>query len=256
MFTIIQQKLTELERLHNIKILYACESGSRAWGFESPDSDYDVRFIYLQQTEAYLNIDEPKDTLDLPINDVLDINGWDLRKALKLLRKSNMPLFEWLQSPVVYKKEPDFLSGINPLMHEYFSPRASMHHYLSMTNNCFENDLQTEKVRLKKYFYALRPLLAAQWIADRNEFPPMEFSILRTLITDNEWNKAVDNLLMEKKAAEEKALTSAVTLLQDFIRSGLKHLNTKASAFEKTSYSTPSLNQFFRKQLDGFSSGT
>lgn len=146
MFTTIQQKLIELENLHKIKILYACESGSRAWGFESTDSDYDVRFIYLQQPEVYLEIDEPKDTLDIPINDVLDINGWDLRKALKLLRKSNMPLFEWLQSPVVYKQDAHFLNELKQLMPVYFSPRASMHHYLSMANNCFENDLQSKRV--------------------------------------------------------------------------------------------------------------
>ncbi|MNZ92618.1 putative nucleotidyltransferase [compost metagenome] len=187
---------------------------------------------------------------------MLDINGWDLRKALKLLRKSNMPLFEWLQSPVVYKEEAGFLNDMKALMPVYFSARASMHHYLSMTNNCFENDLQKDKVKLKKYFYALRPLLAAQWIAEKEEFPPMEFSSLRTLITDKDWNNAIDQLLEEKKQSDEKALTTPVQVLHNFIQSQLKHYKSVASSFERKEYTTGPLNQFFRKQLDGFSSGT
>ncbi|MNE48593.1 putative nucleotidyltransferase [compost metagenome] len=204
----------------------------------------------------YLEIDEPKDTLDIPINDVLDINGWDLRKALKLLRKSNMPLFEWLQSPVVYKQDAHFLNELKQLMPVYFSPRASMHHYLSMANNCFENDLQSKRVKLKKYFYTLRPLLAAQWIAEKNEFPPMEFSVLRTLVNDKNWDAAIDSLLVEKKAADEKSLTEQVPLLHSFITTGLENYKSVASTFDKSGYSTALLNQFFRKQLNGFSSGT
>src|SRR5450755_2879949 len=94
MLETIKQKLYELETNQNIRILYACESGSRAWGFPSPDSDFDVRFIYARTTNDYLSIHEIKDVIDLPVNEVLDIGGWDIKKALKLFLKSNAPLYE------------------------------------------------------------------------------------------------------------------------------------------------------------------
>ena len=103
--------LKEIEARHGVAILYACESGSRGWGFASQDSDYDVRFIYQNPRNWYLSIDEKRDVIELPINDELDINGWDLRKALRLLRKSNPALFEWLSSPIVYRQDEEFVSG-------------------------------------------------------------------------------------------------------------------------------------------------
>src|SRR5688500_17692067 len=159
---IIFEKLKSIEHQFDVKILYACESGSRAWGFASPDSDYDVRFIYVHRMDYYLSIDEQRDVIELPINDVLDINGWELRKALRLFRKSNAPLFEWLQSPIVYETNPAFVEDMTRLMSGSFSARAAMHHYLSMAKGVFESDLSAEEVKLKKYFYALRPILAAK----------------------------------------------------------------------------------------------
>src|SRR5690606_13349752 len=153
MLEIIKKEILEIEKKENIKVLYACESGSRAWGFPSKDSDYDVRFIYMKPKDWYLSIDDHKDTLEFPINDVLDISGWDIRKTLKLFRSSNAVIYEWLQSPIVYKEEPGFLNKMNALFPDFFSGRAGMHHYLSMAKNCFENDLQGEQVKLKKYFY-------------------------------------------------------------------------------------------------------
>ncbi len=170
MDSIIKDKLKEMEQAYNVKILYACESGSRAWGFASPDSDYDIRFIYVHPKEYYLSVDEQRDVIELPINDLLDINGWGLRKALRLFRKSNGPLYEWLQSPIVYNQDNEFANDIKNLMPSYFSPRATMHHYLSMAKSVFENDLVGVEVRLKKYFYVLRPILACRWIADRREY--------------------------------------------------------------------------------------
>src|SRR5688572_12611281 len=161
---IIFEKLKSIEHQFDVKILYACESGSRAWGFASPDSDYDVRFIYVHKMDYYLSIDEQRDVIELPINDVLDINGWELRKALRLFRKSNAPLYEWLQSPIVYAADPGFVDGLKSLMSGIFSARAGMHHYLSMAKSVFDSELSGEMVKLKKYFYALRPILAAMWI--------------------------------------------------------------------------------------------
>jgi hypothetical protein len=114
--------LAGLEAEHGIRILYACESGSRAWGFPSPDSDYDVRFVYAHPVEWYFSVEDLQDTLERPVSDQLDAGGWELRKALRQLRKSNATLFEWLQSPVVYREAEGFGEAMRELMHAYFSP--------------------------------------------------------------------------------------------------------------------------------------
>jgi predicted nucleotidyltransferase len=163
----ILQNLAELERSENIKILYACESGSRAWGFASPDSDFDVRFIYTRDVDHYLSIGEMPDVIGLPVNEVLDIGGWDIKKALKLFLKSNSPLYEWLQSPVVYRQDSAFADEMRNLMPAYFSLRSGGNHYLSMANNTLRDDLKGEQVKLKRYFYALRPALACLWIVEK-----------------------------------------------------------------------------------------
>src|ERR1700744_3548568 len=152
----ILQTINTLEKENQVQILFACESGSRAWGFASTDSDYDVRFIYIQPRDHYFSIRERRDVIELPVDELLDVNGWDIRKALQLFLKSNCPLYEWLQSPIVYKETTGFAKELRDLMPAYFSHRAGGHHYLSMVRNTFENDLQSETVRIKKYFYALR----------------------------------------------------------------------------------------------------
>jgi uncharacterized protein len=250
MIEIIQKELKQIEEKENLTILYACESGSRAWGFPSKDSDYDVRFIYMRPLEWYFAIDDRKDTLEFPINDVLDLSGWDIRKALKLFRSSNAVIYEWLQSPVVYKKETDFAEKLTKLFPDYFSLRAGMHHYLSMTKTCYKEELQKESVKLKKYFYALRPALACKWIASRREVPPMEFPRLRELIKEEkELNKVIDQLLIQKMDGDEKDLIRSVDILNDFIRREIKQGEAFAEDLEKTKGSTEELDQLFRQLL-------
>ena len=116
----IQKELAQIEQTQNVRILLAVESGSRAWGFASPDSDYDVRFIYVRPKDAYLRLQKHRDVIELPINDALDINGWDLTKTLRLLHKSNPTLFEWGASPIVYL-ETDFAARFKSVMGRYFS---------------------------------------------------------------------------------------------------------------------------------------
>jgi uncharacterized protein len=105
----IQACLSDIEKTHQVKIIYSCESGSRAWGFPSADSDYDVRFLYLHPVDWYLSIEDKRDVIEVPIKNKLDITGWDLRKALQLFRKSNPPLLEWLGSPIVYWERYDII---------------------------------------------------------------------------------------------------------------------------------------------------
>ncbi|MCL6604003.1 MAG: nucleotidyltransferase domain-containing protein [Paenibacillus sp.] len=202
---VIREQLDRIEQEEQVTILYACESGSRAWGFPSQDSDYDVRFIYVQKPEWYLSIFDKRDVIERPINDSLDINGWDLRKALNLFRKSNPPLLEWLQSPIQYDEKysvAEKLRGISPYT---FSPKSCMYHYLNMAKGNYRDYLQGEQVKIKKYFYVLRPVLACEWINRYEEMAPMEFDVLvdRLIPKDEELWEVIQQLLSRKKAGEE-----------------------------------------------------
>lgn len=128
----VLDELERIEREHDVVVLYACESGSRAWGFASPDSDYDVRFVYVHQPEWYQRVEEPRDVIERPLSDELDISGWELRKALRLMRKSNPALLEWLGSPLVYREEPGVREELLWLGSAFHSVPGSRHHYLSM----------------------------------------------------------------------------------------------------------------------------
>ncbi len=245
----IFQKLLELEQAENIRILYACESGSRAWGFASPDSDFDVRFIYTRNIDHYLSIAESADVLGLPVNEVLDIGGWDIKKALKLFLKSNAPLYEWLQSPIVYRQDDAFIAEMKALMPVYFSPKSAANHYLSMAANTLRDDLQAEQVKLKRYFYALRPALACLWIVEKQAVPPMEFGPLRALITDQQVQKDIDELLERKKDAAEKAFIEPVQLLNNWLDDTPEYCKQKLPLLSSVRKDTEELNVVFKKYL-------
>lgn len=174
----IMVELENVERHHGVKILFACESGSRGWGFASPDSDYDVRFVYAHPRDWYLQVERQRDVIERPIDDVLDVSGWELRKALQLLHRSNPTLLEWLDSPVVYREDPQWAVRMRLLARDFFSPVRGRHHYLSMAKKNFRGYLQGEMVRYKKYLYVLRPLLAVRWIDAGKGMPPMRFADL------------------------------------------------------------------------------
>ncbi|CAM4350062.1 hypothetical protein FHS16_002391 [Paenibacillus endophyticus] len=198
-------ELGSIEQKEQVRILYACESGSRAWGFPSKDSDYDVRFIYVRPIEWYLSIFDKRDVIERPINDMLDISGWDLRKALNLFRKSNPPLMEWLQSPIPYYTKytvAEQLRGISPLT---FSPKSCLYHYLNMAKGNYREYLQGEQVKIKKYFYVLRPILACGWIETYQSMPPIAFDELAQALIPrgSELWFTVEQLLRRKKAGEE-----------------------------------------------------
>ena len=191
---LILEKLKEIEQNENIKILLAVESGSRAWGFASPDSDYDVRFIYVRPINYYLRLDKTRDVIELPINDKLDINGWDLKKALTLLHNSNPTLFEWLSSPIVYY-DTGYFDKYKNILNNYFSSKKSLYHYLHTAENTNRNFLNGEIIRLKKYFYALRPILACKYIIGHNSPPPVLFSKLVETELPNNMKPDVQQLL-------------------------------------------------------------
>lgn len=212
----IHTALTHLEATYGIRILYACESGSRAWGFPSPDSDYDVRFIYCHPAAWYLALDDGPDTLNFPVDELLDLGGWELRKALRLLRSSNAAWFEWLQSPVIYHEALDFRARLTPLLPAAFNLKAGLHHYLGQLRRGMIEDLVGPEVRLKRLFYALRSALAARWIRQRHTLPPMEFAPLRAVLPE-ELQSLAEELLAQKAVAVEKAVVSVSEALREFL---------------------------------------
>jgi uncharacterized protein len=222
----IQEELRRIEREEQVTILFACESGSRAWGFESADSDYDVRFIYLRKTQWYLTIQNKRDVIERPISDDLDIAGWDLPKALGLFRKSNPPLLEWLQSPIVYSENSSLRRRLLRLLPGYYSPVCCLHHYLHMAQNNFKKYLQDRaEVRLKKYFYVLRPVLACIWIERALGAVPMEFRILLDrIVTDPELLSEITALLEFKKAGGETGIGPRNEIISSFLEAELMRL--------------------------------
>lgn len=217
----VLQELESIERERNVKVLYACESGSRAWGFASTDSDYDVRFVYVEKPEWFIQVDTPRDVIERPLDDELDVSGWELRKTLGLLRKSNPTLLEWLDSPLVYRSESVATLRLRELAEAFYSPPAARSHYLSMARKNFRGYLQGDSVRLKKYFYVLRPLLAVRWIDQGRGRPPMTFDDLLGTVDDPALLAEVAELLVLKRNADEATYGPRRPVLHRFIETEL-----------------------------------
>lgn len=247
---IIVSKLRELESTENIRILHAVESGSRAWGFASPDSDYDVRFIYVRNKEYYLKLEKRRDVIELEINDELDISGWDLDKTLILLQKSNPTLYEWFNSPIQYIKT-EFYDVIQPYLKEYFVSQKALYHYLNMAKTNYRTYLKEDMVIAKKYFYVLRPLLACEWIIDRNSPPPMLFSELADAELDIDMQPCIEQLLEIKMNSPEIRRIPRMEKVNDYLDSKIDavadYLNSM-SAQHKGSWDK--LNQLFLSELN------
>jgi predicted nucleotidyltransferase len=249
----IQQSLADIAQQDGVRILYACESGSRAWGFPSADSDYDVRFIYLHSKEWYLSIDveHHRDVIERPISGQLDVSGWDLRKALKLLKKSNPPLLEWLNSPIVYIDEYGMADAIRQLLPVYYSPIASFYHYLHMAQGNLRDYLQGDVVWVKKYFYVLRPLLAMKWIEEDRGIVPMDFgTLVDGTVHDEAVRQEIEGLVERKRHGEELARESRIVAISDFIDRELGRLQSSAIAPAHGHHSTDLLDELFRRALD------
>ncbi|ROP60266.1 hypothetical protein EDF81_3110 [Enterobacter sp. BIGb0383] len=218
----VRQALQEVEKKYGVRVLYACESGSRGWGFASPDSDYDVRFLYVHPPKWYLRVEPQRDVIELPIDDELDVCGWEWRKALGLLKGANPTLIEWLDSPVVYQQDDAVLAALRAQVPHWFSPVRARWHYYSMAKKNFRGYLQDAEVRLKKYFYVLRPLLAVRWIEAGKGMPPMRFA---TLLDGSDLTAPlraeIDALLVLKQKAGEAQYGPRRPLLHAFIQAEL-----------------------------------
>lgn len=233
-----------------MNILLAVEAGSRACGFASPDSDYDVRFIYVRPRNEYLRLDKVRDVIECPIDDVLDINGWDLDKTLRLLWKSNPTLFEWFSSPIVYKETP-FADEFRTIMQAYFSSKRGLSHYLSMASSNYRKYLKGDMVKAKKYFYVLRPILACRWILDRRTPPPMLFSDLMEAELDPDLCDEIEHLLDLKKNAPEIKMIPRVDKVNRYLDKSIEEVQSRIAQIPDDNYrGWDELNQLFLAQIE------
>lgn len=254
--TQINATLARVEAEHAVKILLACESGSRGWGFASPDSDYDVRFIYVHQPDWYLTVFPGRDVIELPISAVYDVSGWDLRKALGLLRNGNATLVEWLSSPVIYRADPAFLSTIRSAAEQVSRPDRSFHHYLHMARKNYREYLQGEIVRLKKYLYVLRPLLACIWIEQQRGAVPMRFQeLVDAIVGDAALKNAIAELLVVKRRAKESEHAPSVPLINQFIEQELARFSHDAPPLQPEQQDFSLLDRVLRDTVLGQGQG-
>ena len=248
MNVLVPEKLAEIERDYGVRVLWAIESGSRAWDFESPDSDFDVRFIYKHKQDFYLRLNEQRDVIELPIDDTWDVSGWDLDKTLKLLYKSNPTLFEWLQSPIVYQ-QTDFIERIRPLANQYFSEKKMLYHYLNTARTQMNKYLSGDKVKPKKYFYALRPILACRWIEKYHSVPPILFDDLVKELLPDEMKEHVSRLLDIKVKGPEGMEIDPIMPIQYYIIKNIKELDAYVQSVREEKKDWKALNQFFLEEL-------
>ncbi|PEI83642.1 hypothetical protein CN679_26530 [Bacillus pseudomycoides] len=247
----IQLELRRIEKANNVKVLFAVESGSRAWGFPSKDSDYDVRFVYIHPVDWYLSISEKCDVIEYPISDALDISGWDIRKALQLFAKSNPALLEWIRSPIFYSKNSDFPERLQKMSENDFDPKATIYHYLHMASKNYREFLQGESVKLKKYFYVLRPILACKWLEEKGTLPPVEFEKLITeLVLKQNILAEINDLLIKKKDGVELDIGLNITLLNEFLEEQIAYYQEYVKRIKKgKGIEVEKLNGLFRDML-------
>lgn len=250
----IQETLTRIEAEHGVRILYACESGSRGWGFDSADSDWDVRFIYCHPRDWYLSIEEGRDVIELPIDDLLDVNGWDLRKSLRLMKKSNPVLLEWLSSPIVYREDAAAMAPYRTLAQDLYQPAACLHHYLHMAKGNFREYLQGEIVWLKKYFYVLRPVLACLWIERGLGAVPMAFDdLVSGLVNDSALRDSITKLTELKRSGAEVDSGLRIPVIHSFLEREIARLEevvANASRNPVPAELQEKINRYFRKILE------
>ncbi|MCM1287820.1 MAG: nucleotidyltransferase domain-containing protein [Clostridium sp.] len=247
----INEKLTEIEKKENVKVLYAVESGSRAWGVESPDSDYDVRFVYVREKKDYLRLCEKRDVIEWQLDEVLDINGWDLKKTLVQFHKGNATLFEWANSPIVYKTT-DAWKKIYQCGKGYFSEKSALYHYYGTANSTYKQYLQEDYVKYKKYIYALRPILACKYIEENHSVPPVRFEELLKQKLRFELSDAIKEMLKIKAQSDEKALNPKIPIIHNYIEDEITRYGTLSKSMRDDR--TPEwdmLDEVFCEILDG-----
>ena len=245
----IQSTIAQLEQSKNICILYACESGSRAWGIPSPDSDYDVRFIYVHQLDWYLSLCNRKDTITVKDDESdLDMTGWDLRKTLQLMKKSNAAPLEWINSPIIYHEAPGFLRRIQNVASTCFSANALNYHYLSMARKFYDKCNSDESVKLKTWFYALRTSLNARWIVENETMPPTIFKDTLSLI-DPSLKKEILALIVLKGTKNESFVFEKEASLLNLIQASIALSEQHKTSLPGSKVNMHEMDKFFQRMI-------
>lgn len=250
MENIIKNKLKEIEEKYDVKILLAVESGSRAWGFASTDSDWDVRFIYVHRPTWYGTVFPGRDVIEvMDKENNLDFSGWDLRKALALLYKGNPPLLEWLKSPIVYQSIPEAVSELKTLASGYYDVKSAIYHYIHMADGNWRAYVnERPMVVMKKYLYIFRPLLACKHIEDLKTMAPMEIDkILKYL--DNSVNQRFQDLLALKRSNVELGQMPADDDFNKWIISNLTYFREYVKTLEPVKKDTEVLDKYLFKWM-------
>ena len=219
----IGRKLDEIARAEGVRILLAVESGSRAWGFHSPDSDYDVRFLYARPVNDYLALQPVRDVIERPIDaDDLDVGGWDISKALKLVSRGNAVVSEWLSSPIIYAEDPAFRPLFQPLARDWQTLHGDVAHYYGLARRQWGSFIEGRtEVRLKKYFYVIRPAVTLHWLREGNTgTPPMNLPrLLEDVRLPEATALALADLQARKQAAGEAVgMGARIPAIDDYVR--------------------------------------
>jgi uncharacterized protein len=232
----IRAELSAIEATHHVMILLAVESGSRAWGFPSKDSDYDVRFIYLRPTEDYLTVTSRRDVIERPVDSVLDVSGWDVRKALQLLLRSNAVLHEWLSSPVRYVNTVAVPGQLFDLLQDAADLTVFDYHYDHLARRCFDEIVSRgNDPRFKTYCYALRAVLALCWLRDRLGAPPMDLpSLWNGLVLASSVDLAISEMVERKARATEQDTTPRIAVIDELINKVLSKPVTPAYPVDRS----------------------
>lgn len=225
--THVESRLAAAAADEGVRVLYAAESGSRAWGFGSPDSDWDVRFLYVHPRNWYVRLSEGRDVIERPLDRrLVDLAGWDIRKALRLLLKSNPALYEWLVSPIVYVDSP-LRAPLESMFERHASPKALAHHYWSIARGQWKREIEDrDEVRLKKYFYVVRPLLSLAWIVEHTGAPPMSIDALLSAVAVPDAPRAeIGGLLAQKRDTPELGLRPRLAAIDAWALAELERLH-------------------------------
>ena len=245
----ITAELVAMEQARTVRTLLAIESGSRAWGFASNDSDYDVRAVYVRPMREYLRLDSGRDNIEWRLDATFDVEGWDITKFLRLMRGSNPSVFEWLSSPIVYAESPDF-AQVRELAPACFSPKASTFHYLGMARGHDAKYLKSEKVLAKKYLYLVRATLAARWCLDERSPAPMLVSDLVAAKLPPQLHACYEQLLAAKLSGSEGSVVAHMPELDLWLAAEDSELYARARA-EQAPEKLPwdALNEVFWRLL-------
>jgi predicted nucleotidyltransferase len=255
----ILNKLSEIEKKYNVDIIYAVESGSRAWGFASDNSDYDIRFLYINEPRWYLSIESKPDTINvMEQNKLFDFAGWDIKKTLTLLLKSNMSLYEWLKSPIIYKEDNRYMeehnadlykpiTGIRRLASIFFDKRTLMFSYCALAKNNYNDYIENKtQAEVKKYLYIFRTLAACIWLEKEKTFPPITIDKLSRALKEDDMKiyNFFTTIIEDKKLGKEKLLITPDEYAGKWISEKITYFDNFAKTLENPDKEIALLDNF------------